>query len=138
MTKNHITHCQLAASAQACTQWRCGNFLGNVVPVGAASLLGLPLGSSIDPAAMLPACALPQVEQQLAVTTGERDNWGDLYAAYVDWLKTNPSGDLTFPAWRASPAAGKFQEKMESSGTAAAAGPGGAQQLNAAYQHSSL
>lgn len=29
--------------------------------------------------------------------------------AYVDWLATNPSGDITFPAWRASHAAGRFQ-----------------------------
>lgn len=30
-------------------------------------------------------------------------------AAYVDWLATNPDGNLTFPAWRASRAAGRFQ-----------------------------
>lgn len=30
-------------------------------------------------------------------------------ADYVDWLATNPGGDVTFPAWRASRAAGRFQ-----------------------------
>lgn len=55
--------------------------------------------------------AAAQVEQQLATTAGKKDNWGDLYAAYVEWLATNPVGDITFPAWRASPAAGRFGYK---------------------------
>ncbi|KAL4444236.1 hypothetical protein ABPG75_011973 [Micractinium tetrahymenae] len=57
--------------------------------------------------------AARQVEQELAITTGKHDNWGDMYAAYVDWLATNPSGDLTFPAWRASHDAGRFQYTEE-------------------------
>ncbi|KAL4441477.1 hypothetical protein ABPG77_001981 [Micractinium sp. CCAP 211/92] len=61
--------------------------------------------------------AAKQVEQQLAVTTGKHDNWGDMYAAYVDWLATNPSGDITFPAWRASHAAGRFQYTQEDAAT---------------------
>lgn len=51
------------------------------------------------------------MEQQLATTAGKKDNWGDLYAAYVEWLATNPAGDITFPAWRASPEAGRFGYK---------------------------
>lgn len=94
-----------------------------------------------------------QVAEQLATTTGERDNWGDLYAAYVAWLKANPTAAITFPAWRAAYAPGRMgykdaahaaEERAAARAAAAAAGargealPGAREALGVAPQHTSL
>ncbi|EFN56834.1 hypothetical protein CHLNCDRAFT_144402 [Chlorella variabilis] len=97
--------------------------------------------------------AAKQVAEQLATTTGERDNWGDLYAAYVAWLKANPTAAITFPAWRAAYAPGRMgykdaahaaEERAAARAAAAAAGargealPGAREALGVAPQHTSL
>ncbi|PSC75566.1 hypothetical protein C2E20_1341 [Micractinium conductrix] len=53
--------------------------------------------------------AAKQVGEQLAVTRDDRDNWGDIYASYVAWLKAHPAANVTFPAWRASKESGRFR-----------------------------
>jgi hypothetical protein len=52
-----------------------------------------------------------QVEEQLATTLSDRAKWGDLYAEYAEYLQANPAAKLTFPEWRALPAAGRFGYK---------------------------
>lgn len=40
---------------------------------------------------LLSACPTPQVLQQLAITLPtERQSWGQMYAAYVEWLEAYP------------------------------------------------